>query len=540
MSFPTTYRAIREIVRRKVLQSKTARDIVRKSGFRPSTSTTTTSADVGGGPILTLVGITVGQFCSLELQVLIDAYDANPTTANRNAVMDYIEAELGQSIAEAYPTEWAAAQNGTPQTIEIDLGSDIVTLTLGAVSTEDDYEVGLGGNHNFDITSNEFSHPDNDLAWTTGYDIPPPGSGEGAEAYAYATAPNQSESVHLAKGQTALQGITNVGVGQPVNITAALKQWRKSPRRILNTEAVVTVPSNPTSSDPVRVNLKWSGSSPRHGEFIRSYTNNAPADRRNQTWLFSEVGPPIYFGVLLRSDAQVAAGHPLTDWWFQLGSNNFFTPLDAVNTSGASLVRFSGVGSHKRTTTPLTLTSTDSEIEAEFDDFYASIYANERTGARDFNPTGEDITLTTDPSFRGWACFWWWHPTEDWYWQFKGIQGFRQASYNTPSLAPYFHNLLGRSDYDPNTSGDWNQFAFRNAMNRHKLEVPSGSPNETVEYFQHGPHFLNNGDPDLDWLSTHNWGPSVLGRGPWVRIAPGETGGVLGAQCITSGWPGGT
>lgn len=78
-------------------------------------------------PILSLEGTKSG--CSSELQSLIQAFRSDGQVAE-DALVDYIEDYLGQSIEDAYPTEWEAARDGTPQTITIDLGVDVLTLTL--------------------------------------------------------------------------------------------------------------------------------------------------------------------------------------------------------------------------------------------------------------------------------------------------------------------------------------------------------------------------------------------------------------------------
>lgn len=107
-----------------------SRKIGRKAGLRM-----VPSEDVGSPqptPILSLEGMKGG--CSAELQSLIQTFRSDGQAAE-DALMDYIEGELGQSIEEAYPTEWAAAGNGERQTIEVDLGVDVLTLTLDLCSS---------------------------------------------------------------------------------------------------------------------------------------------------------------------------------------------------------------------------------------------------------------------------------------------------------------------------------------------------------------------------------------------------------------------
>jgi hypothetical protein len=119
------------MVRARTLTTKMARSIVRKAGVRPGDFTDTTTLGSGALVILSVGGSAMGTVaCPIELQTLIDAFEADPTPANREALIDYIEDELGQSIAEAYPEEWEAVQNGEQRTIRIDLGTYVVELTL--------------------------------------------------------------------------------------------------------------------------------------------------------------------------------------------------------------------------------------------------------------------------------------------------------------------------------------------------------------------------------------------------------------------------
>lgn len=133
MGFPIITRRILERVPQAVLKTPFARAIVRKAGVR-------LPAEEEGAfgslpvPILSLEGSKPG--CSAPLQTLINRWrsQAEGTPERAAALADliaYIEDAIGQTLEEAYPTEWEAALNGEPQVIEIDLGTDVVTLTLG-------------------------------------------------------------------------------------------------------------------------------------------------------------------------------------------------------------------------------------------------------------------------------------------------------------------------------------------------------------------------------------------------------------------------
>jgi hypothetical protein len=418
----------------------------------------------------------------------------------RQALQDYIEDALGQSIEEAYPDEWASAAGGEEQDITIDLGDDLVRITLSRCYPADgnDYEIGLDGRYHFDITSNAASHPDNAQAWTTGLNSANTG---------YAASIADSRLIHTAQGQTSSIASTGSSTQQ-----GTMKAWRKNPRRIVDINPVeVTVPQSPSSANPVRATLGWVGSSPRHGEWVRFFN---PGFGGGQPLVISEVGPPICFGLLMRSDAQVAAGHPLTDWW--IATNGVLN--DSVNASFQSMARTSGVGIYSRSVPSLSLSSSSAELDAEFDDFHNDIYSGIRATSSDSNVAGETITLTTSASYRGWACLWWWHPVGDWYWRVPSVTG------NASMLNNMYHvpNAVTAG-----SSGMWSSLTLEDHLASIRTAVPSGPADEIVEY----EHPTISSFPLTD---THRQ-PSMLGRGPWVRIAPGEPPDdvcITDAKCV--------
>ena len=127
MEAPRFYEGIRDMTRAWFGHAKNARSVFRRAGVRTVVSTPNAAS-----PILSLPGTKVFAIsCSVELQALIDAFVADPSDANKDALMGYIESELGQSIEEAFPEEWEVAKNGTLVTITIELGTDTLALTLG-------------------------------------------------------------------------------------------------------------------------------------------------------------------------------------------------------------------------------------------------------------------------------------------------------------------------------------------------------------------------------------------------------------------------
>ena len=280
-----------------------------------------------------------------------------------------------------------------------------------------------------------------------------------------------------------------------------MKAWRKNPRRVLDIDpVVVTAPSQSlvrkSGSGNVAVCLKQSSTC----RIIRFYNlGRGPSGAVSPggvPYIYSEVGPPVYFGILLRSDFQVAAGHPLTDWWFDLSNTLAPGPVDRIGST-----RNSGVGNHSRQAPTLSLSSTDAQINAEFDDYHNFIYGTLRTGtSSDSNTAGVQVDLTTDASFEGWACFWWWHPTEDWYWRVPAVFG------RTDALHSMYHQD------STSVTAVWHSDQFRDAMNRIKTTIIPGAADQEVEFTDPG---------DLTTPITHRT-PSILGRGPWVRISPGE------------------
>jgi hypothetical protein len=128
-NFRKTHHAIFVRWRQWGMERKNAVTIMRRSGFRPGAG----SGELPPTPILSLEGVKKG-VCSTELQELIGAFRAGGEAAQADLIA-YIEGELGQTIAEAYPEEWEAALNGENPTITIDLGTDTLTLTLGQCGT---------------------------------------------------------------------------------------------------------------------------------------------------------------------------------------------------------------------------------------------------------------------------------------------------------------------------------------------------------------------------------------------------------------------
>jgi hypothetical protein len=408
------------------------------------------------------------------------------------ALVAYIEDALGQSIEEAYPTEWAAALGGEEQTINIDLGDDKLQITLGTCF--EDQELALGGKYHYDIESKDFQHADQTQAWTTGTD---------ALGTAYATSPGESFEVHMGQGQYTAGG--------------QVKAWRKNPRRVVDIDPItVIVPSFPSAFNPVRATLAFTASFPRLGEAMRFYDANVDFDEilggtsPGDDVMVSELGPPVSFGILLRSDDEIADGHPLTDWWFDLDDDD---PLPVDNV----VLRDSAQGEFGRVYNGLSMSSTASELDAAFDDFHDDIVTNLSTNTAYTDPVGLTHTLTTDPSFRGWACLYWWHPSEDFYWKVRNVNGIQQTSGD-----PFPTNIAGGTG--PVGQGHWPLTTYANHILNIKYVVPPGPPDETVEYVYPGETRFATQPGLLDgtpYVLTRRE-PSVLGRGPWVRIAPGQ------------------
>lgn len=133
MGFPILVRAVLDRIPKVVLNRAFAVAIHRKGGSRTGAS----SEGLAGSlpiPILSLEG-NKGSGCSLELQSLIEAYRGAIATTDEQAAEDaligYIENALGETIEEAFPDEWEAALTGENPQFEIDLGTDVVTITLG-------------------------------------------------------------------------------------------------------------------------------------------------------------------------------------------------------------------------------------------------------------------------------------------------------------------------------------------------------------------------------------------------------------------------
>jgi hypothetical protein len=103
-----------------------------------------------------------------------------------DALVEYIEDALGQSIEEAYPDEWEAAEGGEEQDITIDLGDDRLKITLDQCCQEAACE-DLGEftltleEQDFTIQTNQIGAPTsfpvsggnqiNTYYWTPQYDI---------------------------------------------------------------------------------------------------------------------------------------------------------------------------------------------------------------------------------------------------------------------------------------------------------------------------------------------------------------------------------
>jgi len=530
MSYPNLYREILEMVRDWAWQKSNANRVVRKADFRPGLS-----AWGGPIPILSLPGsraeITA---CSVELQDLIDDFHADPTDEARDALVAYLETELGQTLEEEFAEEFAEVEaTGLQRRVRVQIGADTVELVLepyGATEIPGGYQVTLEGETHFDITQEDFSHADNAEAWTTGID---------PNTLDYATSPYDSIQVHLAQGQEA--GMFH-GAVTPV-VDGTFKAWRKNPQRILDIDPpVITVPSSPSIENPVRASLRWEAQMPRHGEFVRFFV---PGRESGKATLYSHLPAPVYFGFLLRSDAEVAGGHPLTDWWFDLENSLFPGPNDAFNPTNEGLTRISGQSTGYNYTEPsLSAASSGEDLDTHFDAFHALIYEggshdgqtySGRNGTTaDSDPSGESVMLTTDGGFQGWVCMFWWHYTDDWYWTAPGVQG-------SDSSAALYELEAAQTGL----SQSFDEQDFTNEMNRIKWSAPSGPADETVEYLF--PAVTNvDGDPfDPLQPATHR-NPSVLGRGPWVRIDPGSTpdGGtrLADAECLTVSsypeWPG--
>ena len=498
MEAPRFYEAIRAMTRAWFMHVKNARSVFRRAGVR-----TAISVPSAASPILSLPGTKVFAIsCSVELQALIDAFHADPSDANRQALIDYLEDALGGTLEDVFADEWDEVEaTGETQRIRVEIGSDIVEIVLeayGATTIPGGYEVDLEGTYNFDITSQDFSHADQSQAWTTGTN---------ALATAYASTVGQSFSVHLGQGQGA-------HVSAFSGIVGDAKAWRKNPRRIVDVDPItVTVPASPTSLNPVRAHLSFTAATPQHGEWARFYdggfaTPSIPDTDPGDDIIISELGPPVSFGLLLRSDAQVAAGHPLTDWWFAASSTSP-GPVDSL------VRREAAAGIFGRVDNTLSVSSSDSELDAAFDDFHDDIVAAQSGSEFYTDPTGLTQTLTVNPAFRGWACLYWWHPTEDWYWKVPTISGTSSTS-GTRNGAPYtrLYNL-NHTDGTVSTGdiGAWSALTFRQHMNLIKVSPPSGPADEPLVYTYPG---------NLTQPVTHRQ-PSLLGRGPWVRISPGET-----------------
>lgn len=509
---------MREIVRGEVLKTRNSKSVIRKSGFKPGTE----GGDAGPTPILSLNGsLTVGSQCSLELQNLIDAFHANPTTTTRAALTTYIETQLGQNLQSAYPDEWNAALSGQgDQRIQVQLGDDLLEITLerylsGTSSGGGTYDIPIPGQFSFDIQSKDIHASDSTLAYTTGV-VGDPATGNLINA----TDPFRSVNIHMGWGQRAFRLNARFGIGGLIINEGNFLQWDKGPRRTLEIDPpTLHVPNAPTSANPVRINFDgWTGTNPQHANYILFWDD---LHGIGQAELRSFVGPPIYFGFLKRDDSSLGA-HPLDNWWLNTSTltPDFLDKLVSYSSHGVS-------GYARASQDPdLGPFSDVAAIDAEFADFKNYIYTNPTTG-RNFAsaydswvgpPIQQNVTSTP-----GWVCFWWAYQHPDYAWR-------------TPNVASQNQEIGLNHVATDIENHPWNQNFFRRTINslRSYMAMSGDASYQGIIDPREDPLAEYTGVQDTP--PSHNE-PFVIRRGEWVRAAPGEeptySVRLKDAECLT-------
>lgn len=159
LGYPIFKSKILARVRDKVIANPFAHKVGRKAGLRivPASDEV---PHVQPTPILSLEGTkTHGGHqggCSVELQDLIWAF-RNDGSFAEDELIAYIEDHLGQTIAEAFPTEWAEVlATGEDRTVVAEIPPDEVTIRLKYVEG-DTLSCEHLPTHTFTLTDNDYS-----------------------------------------------------------------------------------------------------------------------------------------------------------------------------------------------------------------------------------------------------------------------------------------------------------------------------------------------------------------------------------------------
>lgn len=525
--YPRTYEEWMNLWYDWSLEDKNATAIMRKAGFRPGAGGVLSPV-----PILSVEGSRIAEAsCSVELQALIDDFHADPSDETRDALTAYIEGLLGETIEDAFPSEWTAALSGQgEQVVTFTSDTDVIRLTFNryptGFSSGGSYEVEIPGNYSFDITSDDIHASSALTAWTTGMNL-------SGDEYIQAITQTPSYAIHLGKNQSVRANASAFdaeGGGRTITDQGDALQWDKGPRRTVEIDQpILHVPSSPTSGDPVRIEFGgWSGASPQHGRYVVFWKAGAGLGGPQ---LFSAVGPPVFFGFLKRNDTSLAA-HPLDEWWLNTSTANPAFGDQAV------FYTSSGVNAYLSTSiySGINVDSPDEDIDAAFEDFEDNIYNNPTTGRnlgnQDSRVQAIQQNLSASP---GWVSFFWFHPLPAWAW-------------TMPNVGDTVIDV-GASHVAPTSAANhpWNSQASRRFMN--DLRNYTVATGDTT--------YQGAIDPTsgvlADYLNViprppNQQTPYLMQRGEWVRSEPGGSSvptydvHLIDASCVRTTadppWPG--